>query len=252
MARRTGVTDTFVTSFRQKTGSLFAMLALLAGALSACGTTSEEETSWEEVLATKDVALVLPHVEEGQESFYDQTPFCSYCGAGSLAGLGVATLVNLGFLFADIADKSDIGRHLSVFEVDGRAESHERKELLLSPGRHRLGVKHCHDGTLKPPCSKLVNLEFEAKAGMAYELVLLDGSAVLLREMGSGLPAAWGDGEAATAEAYQVCVVEEEARRKRGGGTREDEGYAEADVLKDAEAHCQEAHPASFRASLDP
>ena len=194
--------------------------------------------------------MVVPHVEEGEESFYNSGHIPYY--GGSLAGLGVATLINMGFLFADIADKSDIGRHLSVFEVDGREDRHEKRELLLSPGRHRLGVKHCHDGTLKPPCSHLVNLEFEAKAGEVYELVLLDGRGVLLRESGSGLPAAWGDAEAVTAESYQTCVIEEEARRKRGDGTREDEGYADADVLGDAEGHCREAHPASYQRSLSP
>ncbi len=194
--------------------------------------------------------MVVPHVEEGEESFYDSGHIPYY--GGSLAGLGVATLINMGFLFADIADKSDIGRHLSVFEVDGREDRHEKRELLLSPGRHRLGVKHCHDGTLKPPCSQLVNLEFEAKGGMAYELVLLDGRGVLLREAESELPVAWGDAEAVTAEVYQTCVIEEEARRKRGNGTREDEGYAEVDVLEAAQGHCENAHPASYQSSVLP
>ena len=250
MKRQVDEVDTLVTSRRRPKTSLLALLVLLGGGLSACAASSKPETSWEGVLATKDLAMVVPYIEDGEKSFYDNN-YVPYYG-GNLAGLGVATVINMGFLFADLADKSDIGRHLSVFEVDGREDIYEKRELLLSPGRHRLGVKHCHDGTLKPPCSQLVNLEFEAKGGMVYELVLMDGRGVLLREVGTGLPAAWGDAEAVTADAYQVCVIEEAAGRKRGDGTRQDEGNTEADVVKDAESHCQEAHPASYQASLAP
>lgn len=219
--------------------------------LGACGISAKQRSDWDTSLVTEDVAMVLPYVVDGGKSHYRSShmPLTGYYGGG-LAAVGISSLIGLALVAADTADKSDIGRHLSVFEIDGSDSSYAKQKLLLSPGRHRLGVKQCHEGTLQPACSRLVNLEFEAKGGVVYELVLLDGGAVLLRERESGLPAAWGDAEAATAEAFQMCVIAEEAKQKRGEGARKDESYLDADILEDVQGFCQAAHPASYQASL--
>ena len=228
---------------------MIVFLLASAGALSACETTSEIDTAAQIALAEKKVAMVEPYVEEGETNIYDrQVPYFG----GSAAAVGVLALINTAFLFADMADSSDIGRHVSIYKVDGRAESHVKQDALLPPGRYRLGVKHCHEGSLKPPCSQLVNLEFEAVGGEIYQLVLLNGTGVMLREKWSKLPVAWGDAGAVTAEAYQTCLLDEQARRRRAENKRLEDSYVEGDVMEDVRQHCRETHPLSYQRSLSP
>ena len=261
MRRQVDKSGTFLSSRQQSPAPvLLAMLLLSTGLLLGCETAPSSEPAIEGDVAgqaaepaplpdDKDVARVKPYVEDADapsSGFVPKAPLGSaVLGAGHLLGSAM-----LGI--ADWMDPSHVGRHVYIYEVDRHDERYLGRDALLPPGPRRLGVKHCTSGAREVYCSRLVTLEFEAEAGRTYDLLLLGRKKIILRDIKTERPVAWGDVEAITAEAYRNCVMEAGIRDRRRQAREAEDGYVDEASLARARRKCREVHPASYQQSLAP